>query len=239
MTYFIYGSIVLVIGLIMVRGIPKTAGVPLVTANQSNVSFIKMIKDRNVWVMVLAAFFINAAVYGMTGWIASYLVDEFQLSMNNMAMMTALIGLVMMISAIFAGSAVSRYFKNREKQVILVASIAGGLVSFLLSKSQSLILSMLFLAIAVAAASVGFATLMSLPVKLFAEREVSTKYAIINAIGVSGGFFAPMIIGALVNTSGSYEGAFTFIALVFVLAGFVSLAIQSNSEKEIIGELER
>lgn len=48
-----------------------------------------------------------------------------------------------------------------------------------------------------------------------------------------------MIIGALVNTSGSYEGAFTFIALVFVLAGFVSLAIQSNSEKEIIGELER
>lgn len=239
MTYFIYGSIVLVIGLIMVRGIPKTAGVPLVTANQSNVSFIKMIKDRNVWVMVFAAFFINAAVYGMTGWIASYLVDEFQLSMNNMAMMTALIGLVMMISAIFAGSAVSRYFKNREKQVILVASIAGGLVSFLLSKSQSLILSMLFLAIAVAAASVGFATLMSLPVKLFAEREVSTKYAIINAIGVSGGFFAPMIIGALVNTSGSYEGAFTFIALVFVLAGVVSLAIRSNSEKEMIGELER
>lgn len=61
----------------------------------------------------------------MTGWIASYLVDEFQLSMNNMAMMTALIGFVMMISAIFSGSAVSRYFKNREKQVILVASIAG------------------------------------------------------------------------------------------------------------------
>lgn len=189
--------------------------------------------------MVLAAFFINAAVYGMTGWIASYLMDEFQLSMNNMAMMTALIGFVMMISAIFSGSAVSRYFKNREKQVILVASIAGGLVAFLLSKSHSLILSMLFLAIAVAAASVGFATLMSLPVKFFAEREVSTKYAIINAIGVSGGFFAPMIIGALVNTSGSYEGSFTFIALVFILAGFVSLAIQSNSEKEMLGELER
>ena len=98
---------------------------------------------------------------------------------------------------------------------------------------------MLFLALAVAAASIGFATLMSLPVKLFAEREVSTKYSIINAVGVSGGFFAPMIIGWLVNTSGSYGGAFSFIALVFVLAGIVSLAIQTKDSKQAIGELER
>lgn len=238
-TYFVYGVIVLVIGFLMIRGIPKTAGEPIASANQSNISFFEVIKDRNVWIMVLAAFFINAAVYGMTGWIASYLVDEFNLTMNRMAMMSALIGFVMMISAMFAGSMIGRHFKDREKQVILVASALGGLVAFLLSKSHSLVLSMLFLALAVAAASIGFATLMSLPVKLFAEREVSTKYSIINAVGVSGGFFAPMIIGWLVNTSGSYGGAFSFIALVFVLAGIVSLAIQTKDSKQAIGELER
>ncbi|HCM87656.1 MULTISPECIES: MFS transporter [Enterococcus] len=238
-TYFVYGVIVLVIGFLMIRGIPKTAGEPIVSANQSNISFFEVIKDRNVWIMVLAAFFINAAVYGMTGWIASYLVDEFNLTMNRMAMMSAFIGFVMMISAMFAGSMIGRHFKDREKQVILVASALGGLVAFLLSKSHSLVLSMLFLALAVAAASIGFATLMSLPVKLFAEREVSTKYSIINAVGVSGGFFAPMIIGWLVNTSGSYGGAFSFIALVFVLAGIVSLAIQTKDSKQAIGELER
>lgn len=238
-TYFVYGVIVLVIGFLMIRGIPKTAGEPIVFANQSNISFFEVIEDRNVWIMVLAAFFINAAVYGMTGWIASYLVDEFNLTMNRMAMMSALIGFVMMISAMFAGSMIERHFKDREKQVILVASALGGLVAFLLSKSHSLVLSMLFLALAVAAASIGFATLMSLPVKLFAEREVSTKYSIINAVGVSGGFFAPMIIGWLVNTSGSYGGAFSFIALVFVLAGIVSLAIQTKDSKQAIGELER
>lgn len=238
MTYFIYGGIVLVIGLLMIKGIPKSKGQPLVAANQANISFAEVIKDRNVWIMVLAAFFINAAVYGMTGWIASYLVDEFHLTMNTMAMMSALIGLVMMVSAMFAGSMMGRYFKDREKQVILVASVSGGLVAFLLSRSQSLVLSMLFLAIAVAAASIGFATLMSLPVKLFAEREVSTKYSIINAIGVSGGFFAPMIIGWLVQTSGSYGGAFSFIALVFISAGIVSLSIRVKDNKQVVEELE-
>ncbi|WP_313631501.1 MFS transporter [Enterococcus devriesei] len=238
MTYFIYGGIVLAIGLLMIKGIPKSKGKPLVTANQANISFTEVIKDRNVWIMVLAAFFINAAVYGMTGWIASYLVDEFQLTMNTMAMMSALIGLVMMVSAMFVGSMMGRYFKDREKQVILVASVSGGVVAFLLARSHSLVLSMLFLAIAVAAASIGFATLMSLPVKLFAEREVSTKYSIINAIGVSGGFFAPMIIGWLVQTSGSYGGAFSFIACVFVLAGIVSLSIRTKDSKQVVGELE-
>lgn len=144
----------------------------------------------------------------------------------------------MMVSAMFAGSMMGRYFKDREKQVILVASVSGGVVAFLLARSHSLVLSMLFLAIAVAAASIGFATLMSLPVKLFAEREVSTKYSIINAIGVSGGFFAPMIIGWLVQTSGSYGGAFSFIACVFVLAGIVSLSIRTKDSKQVVGELE-
>ena len=230
-TYFVYGTIVLLIGFLMLRGIPKNSGQPIVSAGQSNISFFEMIKDRNVWIMVLAAFFINAAVYGMTGWIASYLVDEFSL-------MSALIGLVMMLSAMFAGSMIVRYFKNREKQVIFVVSALGGVVAFLLSSSSSLVVSMLLLSVAVAAASIGFATLMSLPVKLFAEREVSTKYSIINAIGVSGGFFAPMIIGWLVNTSGSYGGAFTFIALVFVLAGGVSLVIQTKESKQLVEELE-
>ena len=238
MTYFIYGGIVIVIGLLMIKGIPKSSGKPIVSANQANISFFEVIKDRNVWITVFAAFFINAAVYGMTGWIASYLVDEFSLTMNKMAMMSALIGLVMMISAMFAGSMIGRYFKDREKQVILVASTMGAIVAFLLARSHSLVLSMIFLAIAVAAASISFATLMSLPVKLFAEREVSTKYSIINAIGVSGGFFAPMIIGWLVNASGSYGGAFSFIALVFILAGIVSLAIQTKDTKEAAVELE-
>lgn len=237
-TYFVYDTIVLLIGFLMLRGIPKNNGQPIVSAGQSNISFFEMIKDRNVWIMVLAAFFINAAVYGMTGWIASYLVDEFNMTMNKMAMMSALIGLVMMLSAMFAGSMIVRYFKNREKQVIFVVSALGGVVAFLLSSSTSLVVSMLLLSVAVAAASIGFATLMSLPVKLFAEREVSTKYSIINAIGVSGGFFAPMIIGWLVNTSGSYGGAFTFIALVFVLAGGVSLVIQTKESKQPVEELE-
>ncbi len=94
------------------------------------------------------------AVYGMTGWIASYLVDEFNMTMNKMAMMSALIGLVMMLSAMFAGSMIVRYFKNREKQVIFVVSALGGVVAFLLSSSPSLVVSMLLLSVAVAAAGI-------------------------------------------------------------------------------------
>ncbi len=40
-TYFVYGTIVLLIGFLMLRGIPKNSGQPIVSAGQSNISFLK------------------------------------------------------------------------------------------------------------------------------------------------------------------------------------------------------
>ena len=228
-TYYIFGGIVLVIGLFMSKQIPKTSGQPLEYSQQGSISFFSVIKDRNVRVMVLSSFCINGAACGMTGWTASYLVDEFSLTMNQMAVMTALIGLVMMISAIFSGSVIGRRLVGREKQIILSVSILGALGAYSLVKSDSLVLSMILLAISVVAASVGFTTLMSLTVKLFNEHEVATKYSVINSIGVAGGFFAPMIIGWLVNISGSYDGAFSFISISFILTGLISMGIRLKS----------
>ncbi|MFD1900480.1 hypothetical protein GQR36_11630 [Enterococcus termitis] len=81
----------------------------------------------------------------------------------------------------------------------------------------------------VAAASLAFATLMSIPLKIFPSEEVSAKYATINAIGVSGGFVAPTIIGALIQVSnGNFFSSFIFIAVSFAVSGIITLMVQRN-----------
>lgn len=92
-------------------------------------------------------------------------------------------------------------------------------------------MSMISLACAVAFASLAFATLMSIPVKIFPSDEVSAKYATINAIGVSGGFVAPTIIGALIQFSnGGFFSSFLFIGVSFVVSGGITLLIQKNQK---------
>ncbi|MBC2300466.1 MFS transporter, partial [Listeria welshimeri] len=51
----------------------------------------------------------------------------------------------------------------------------------------------------------------------------------INSGGVLGGFFAPMIIGDLVNATNSYQSAFLFLALTFLISGIIVLAIKKRS----------
>jgi hypothetical protein len=70
---------------------------------------------------------------------------------------------------------------------------------------------------------------MSIPVKLFPSDEVSAKYATINAIGVSGGFVAPTIIGFLIQVSnGTFFSSFLFIAVAFIVSGAITLMIRKK-----------
>ncbi|MBO0470707.1 MFS transporter [Enterococcus sp. DIV0242_7C1] len=227
-TYYLLGVAVMLIAVMMYFVIPKEfGGVKEQLQNKQSISFKEVLKDRNVWVMIFAAFFINAAVYGLNGWMATYLVEAHGLALTQTAYVSAVIGLFTMVAAMAGGVMVNKYFMGKEKYVILVATISGGVFSIFVSLVSSFIASMLFLALAVAAASLAFATLMSIPLKIFPSEEVSAKYATINAVGVSGGFVAPTIIGALIQLSqGNFFSSFIFIAVSFVVSGIITLMVQ-------------
>ncbi|MFD2306653.1 MFS transporter [Enterococcus termitis] len=228
--YYLLGVIVMLIAVMMYVVIPKEfGGVKEQLQGKQSISFKEVLQDRNVWIMIFAAFFINAAVYGLNGWMATYLVEAHGLVLTQTAYVTAVIGLFTMVAAMAGGVMVNKFFVGREKYVILAATFGGGIFSILVSVVDTFLLSMLFLALAVAAASLAFATLMSIPLKIFPSEEVSAKYATINAIGVSGGFVAPTIIGALIQVSnGNFFSSFIFIAVSFAVSGIITLMVQRN-----------
>lgn len=183
---------------------------------------------------MLSAFFMNAAIYGLTGWQASYLVDTFKLTLGQISGLTAAVGVVMMITALGSGVFVKRFFTGREKIFIVVTGVLGALCVFTTSMTDSLALAGLFLALSVGCASCAFSTLMSMPVKLFVPAEVSTKYSIINTAGVAGGFVAPIIIGKLVDSGqGSYTNAFIFIAVTLGLSGLIAAVVTAKKKIEV------
>lgn len=231
-TYYFLGAVVLLIALLMYVVIPKEfGGVKEHLKNKRTISFREVLQDKNVWILIFAAFFINAAIYGLNGWMATYLVEAHGLALTQTAYVTAVIGFFTMMAAMLGGIMVNKYFIGKEKKVIFVATIGGGLFALLVSVVGSFFMSMISLACAVAFASLAFATLMSIPLKIFPSDEVSAKYATINAIGVSGGFVAPTIIGALIQFSnGGFFSSFMFIGVSFVVSGGITLLIQKNQK---------
>ncbi|WP_235032787.1 MFS transporter [Enterococcus sp. CSURQ0835] len=235
MMYLTYGVVVILIGLLMIKGIPTRYGQKMTsTSGRKTIQIVDVLKDKNVWALLLSAFFMNAAIYGLTGWQASYLVDTFKLTLGQISGLTAAVGVVMMITALGSGVFVKRFFTGREKIFIVVTGVLGALCVFTTSMTDSLALAGLFLALSVGCASCAFSTLMSMPVKLFVPAEVSTKYSIINTAGVAGGFVAPIVIGKLVDSGqGSYTNAFIFIAVTLGLSGLIAAVVTAKKKIEV------
>ncbi|MFD1900481.1 MFS transporter [Enterococcus termitis] len=127
--YYLLGVIVMLIAVMMYVVIPKEfGGVKEQLQGKQSISFKEVLQDRNVWIMIFAAFFINAAVYGLNGWMATYLVEAHGLVLTQTAYVTAVIGLFTMVAAMAGGVMVNKFFVGREKYVILAATF--GVVFF-------------------------------------------------------------------------------------------------------------
>ena len=231
LTYFILGCVLIVVGIYMKFSIPKEAGGPIkVASNQKQLSFLDVLKDPIVWIMIFASFSINAGLYGLNSWLPSFLNQEFHLSMSMLSLITVLMGVGTMAAGMLGGIIINKFFVGKEKAIIFISAVIGACFVFMVSKTSSVVLSVICLTLCTIFAVIAFSTLMSLPVKLFKPYEVSSKYATINAIGVSGGFVAPSVIGAMVEATGGYSSAFVFIASMFVCSGVITLLIRMKKE---------
>lgn len=228
-TYLILGCMVVLVGIYMMFAIPKDVGQPIVQeGNQKSLSFGQVLKDSTVWIMICAAFFINAGLYGLNSWLPSYLSEEFSLSMSMVSVISVLMGVGTLAAGMLGGIIVNSYFRGKEKRVILIAALLGALFVFMVSKSHSVVISVVLITLCTICSTVAFSTLMSLPVKLFSNYEVSSKYATINAIGVSGGFVAPTVMGAMVEATGGYSSAFLFIMVTLICSGIFTMLIKAK-----------
>ncbi len=76
------------------------------------------LKDKQLWILLLSALFINAANYGLTSWLASYLNEVRGISISEVSYISSLAGLCILIAGVVGGYFISRFFKGKEPIII-------------------------------------------------------------------------------------------------------------------------
>ncbi|HAA6727442.1 TPA_asm: MFS transporter [Listeria monocytogenes] len=231
-TYYWIGIAVILIGFLILIVVPKAPKIDLNALNAQKekikVPFSELLKDKQLWILLLSALFINAANYGLTSWLASYLNEVRGISISEVSYISSLAGLCILIAGVVGGYFISRFFKGKEPIIIFAFCVLGALAVYGVYLFEQLALSVICLCLCNIFLIMAFTTLMGLPHKLFQQSHIATKYAAINSGGVLGGFFAPMIIGDLVNATNSYQSAFLFLALTLLASGLIVLAIKKD-----------
>lgn len=183
----------------------------------NKVSKLAIIKDSNVWKLALTYFANVSAMFGISFWlptiIKSLSEDSSNMQIGWLSIIPALVGIPAML--LFAWSSDKR--NERKKHIITTFLFAavGYILSGFTDSAFILIATLTFAAIGL----YGFAGIFFAFVPtFFTEDTAPAGIALVNSIGLLGGFFGPMIFGQFDFTSGMFTlGALAILASIILL----------------------
>lgn len=180
----------------------------------------KVLRSWNVWGNTLAYFFMNNVLYGMLTWIPSYLVAERGYDFMKMGFVASAPAIGGLIGALAGGVVSDRVFRGRRKPTMFItAGCTAIMMVIVLTVPQNTALVVASLVLTGFFLNLGWPMFTAYPMGLGTTKTYPFIISIVNSGGNLGGFFAPMIVGMLLdNSGGNYTIAFSYFVVVLVIA---------------------
>lgn len=231
--YTLLTVIAIIASFIIAKSIPtpaKQQNDDLSEQDKEKVSLLKIWNNRNIWTLFAAAFFVNSLLYGINNWLPSFLTSQRGITLTQSGFVGSVVGVFALVGAIGGSLVVSKFFAEKDTLVIMIMATLGSVFVFLSYYVHSLILFILVLGIATLSMTVAFVTLMTIPLKVFTGKNFAPSYSTISTGGILGGATAQIIIGALVDSSGSYLSAFIYFLALGILATVSLMFLKKGAE---------
>lgn len=179
----------------------------------------KIMRSWNIWGNTIAYFFMNNVLYGMLTWIPSYLVAARGYNFIKMGFVASAPSIGGLIGALIGGVVSDRVFRGRRKPTMLITALMTAVMMIVvLTVPQntglvvaSLILTGFFL-------NIGWPMFTAYAMNITTDETYPFAISVINSGGNLGGFFAPIIVGALLDAfAGNYTVAFSYFVVVLLI----------------------
>lgn len=233
--YSLLTILAMLIALIIAFSIPRKQIKTSTDFPQKKISIMKVWKNPTIWILFTAAFFINNLLYGLNNWLPTFLTTYRGISLTHSGMISSAVGIFALIGAIGGGYLVSRFLLDRDKEVIFVTSIIGSLLVFLAYFINNPYNFIIVLGLATLFLTLSFVTLMAIPMKIFDGESFAPSYSTIASGGIIGGAVAQLVIGFLVESSGTFLTAFIyFLCLGLLTAISVLFAKIKGADSKVL-----
>jgi len=190
-------------------------------------------RDKSFICYCLMLFCALAIYWGSTTWISSFLYEQHGFSMQTMGALVSLPYAVAMISMMFGGTLMDKFFKSKAKPVLLLSFIPAIPILFYLGSIEKGNVSLLVTVLVLNGFFVNlfWGVIYAYPQIRYPREMVGTAVGVSNGFGQLGSFMAPLVAGYLVYESAGvvyYTNVFIFFAGLAVLAGVLALFLNEK-----------
>jgi len=188
----------------------------------------RSLRDTRVWLLILAYFFALAGAQASTYFLPTFVKRLSGLPDSRVALLVALPGLLGIAAMLLNGWHSDKTGERRWHTAIplVCASIAYALLP---AASSNFPLAMLLFVIGGGIMFSYYPIFWSMPTMVLSETAAAACFGLINALGHTGGFVGPYIVGYLNDRTGSMVGGFVFIAACYLLGGSIVPMVKIQS----------
>jgi len=184
--------------------------------------------DARVWLFVVLGLALNVITKGLETWMPIYFLTSQHLELKKLAWLVPLQTIAGGIAAAISGYLMVHLFKKKEVLMLITACVLTLLFMFGLFRSQSLFWIVSFQILTYFAKSLAFTGIFDFASQVLHDDSYGSAIGIINFGGQLGGFVGPLLIGWIVQLTGSYSAAFLGLVISAVIAVIISFCIKRD-----------
>lgn len=208
------------------------------TASARSHSFRTVLRDPKLYVLASAYFCIIFSIYAMSFWLPAVIKA---LGVND----TQQLGWYAALP--YVGAALGMYWIGRrsdrlgERRLHCAIPAATGAVLLILYPlaGGNLLVSMALLTLSISMMFMAYTVLWAMPSEHIKGEAAAGGIALINTIGLSGGFWGPAMIGWAKTATGSLDTGLIAVGCVFLCAAFVIIATTPRTRTGQTGDYIR
>jgi sugar phosphate permease len=190
-------------------------------------TYKSIFKSWNIMGNTLTYFFMNSVNYGLLTWVPMYLVNEKGYSLMKMGLLASTPAIGGLIGAVLGGVISDKVFLKRRKPTMIMTAFFAAIMMFVVTNiPNNGVLIAICLGLAGFFLNIGWPSFTAYPMGLTNRETYPVAIATVNSGGNLGGFFSPMIVGALLDATGNYNLAFGFFGILLILGFIVILTLK-------------
>jgi len=186
-------------------------------------SFKSVLRDRRIYILACAYFCIIFSIYAMSFWLPAILKAQ---GVNDMMQLgwCAAIPYVAAAAGMYWIGRRSDRCGERRYHCAVPAAVGALLILLYPVADGNLVLSMVLLTLAIAMMFMAYTVLWAMPSELIKGEAAAGGIALINTIGLCGGFWGPAVIGWAKTSTASVNPGMVAVGCVFLCAALVIIA---------------
>ena len=164
-------------------------------------------------------------------WMPSYLMQGLGIDLKSVGLFSAVPTLFMTVGMIISGRIINKV-GSKAKYGVIIGILITGVSLYLMALSTGVFQVIMYQCIAFTFISFILSFVFTVPHRVMEQKVVGTAFGIINFGGQAAGICSPMIMGALIASTGSYKAAFVFLTICCLIAAVIACFLPVANKKQ-------